>query len=276
LPPYQRKVNTVFQNYALFPNMNVWQNIAFGLQQQKMDKAATAKRVDEMIEMVQLIGFQKRKPMELSGGQQQRVAIARAVACNPDILLLDEPLGALDLKLRKQMQTELKNLHRELNKTFIYVTHDQEEALTMSDRIAVMNAGVLEQISTSEALYYAPQTKFVADFIGEANILHGTLTSASTATVAGKTVPIPTADLPKGTAITLFIRPEHITLHPQKGTLPGTLVELVFVGTNRKYIIEIAPGIRIVTTETTVDLPRFTPGQTVWVDWVTEKVHVFE
>ncbi|HRH60606.1 MAG TPA: ATP-binding cassette domain-containing protein, partial [Chitinophagaceae bacterium] len=160
VPPYRRNVNTVFQNYALFPNMTVSENVAFGLQQKKMDKASIASKVNEMLNMAQMQAFAKRKPAELSGGQQQRVAIARAVANNPLVLLLDEPLGALDLKLRKQMQFELKSLQQQLNYTFIYVTHDQEEALTMSDRIAVMHEGVIEQLGTPTEIYNHPATEF--------------------------------------------------------------------------------------------------------------------
>lgn len=169
-PPYLRNVNTVFQSYALFPHMNVFNNVAFGLVEKKMKKAEIKEKVMEALTLVQLTGFEKRMPTQISGGQKQRVAIARAIVNNPKVLLLDEPLGALDLKLRKQMQLELKHLQKKLGITFIYVTHDQEEALTMSDRIAVMNAGVMEQIGSAKEIYERPKTKFVADFIGESNI----------------------------------------------------------------------------------------------------------
>lgn len=171
--PNERNVNTVFQNYALFPHMNVFDNIAFGLVEKKVKKDEIRSRVEEMIKLVQLDGMEKRMPAQMSGGQKQRVAIARALVNRPKVLLLDEPLGALDLKLRKQMQGELKALQRRLGITFIYVTHDQEEALTMSDRIAVMNRGRLEQVGTPEEVYNHPETKFVADFIGESNIIEG-------------------------------------------------------------------------------------------------------
>jgi spermidine/putrescine transport system ATP-binding protein len=275
LQPHQRNVNTVFQNYALFPNMTVSENIAFGLHQQKKEKAAIARRVGEMLEMVRLKGCENRKPQELSGGEQQRVAIARAVACDPDILLLDEPLGSLDLRLRKQMQTELKNLHRELGKTFIYVTHDQEEALTMSDRIAVMNEGVLEQLSTSEELYYYPQTKFVADFIGEANILEGKALSADSAEILGVIVPVPVNNYPIGCDVQLFVRPEHISLSPKFGRLKGIITNMIFVGTNRKYIIEIPSGQSIIAAETTLHIPIYSLGQEIWVDWDSGKASLF-
>ena len=170
MPPYKRNVNTVFQQYALFPHMSVWDNVAFGPRSQKIDKGETAKRVNEMLEVVRLTEFARRKPSQLSGGQQQRVALARALVNYPKALLLDEPLGALDLKLRHAMQFELKRIQREVNITFVYVTHDQEEALTMSDRIAVMNAGRVEQIGTPTEIYDRPSTVFVAGFIGQANL----------------------------------------------------------------------------------------------------------
>ena len=175
VPPYKRAVNTVFQNYALFPLMNVYDNIAYGLTIRKMPKAQIKEKVTQALETVQLSGYEKRKISQLSGGQKQRVAIARALVNDPKVLLLDEPLGALDFKLRKQMQLELKRLQRQLGITFLYVTHDQEEAMTMSDRIAVMNNGVIEQLDTPELIYSAPKSKFVADFIGESNILEATV-----------------------------------------------------------------------------------------------------
>jgi len=174
--PFQRNVNTVFQNYALFPHMTVFNNVAYGLTIKKVPKPEIQERVMEMLRLVQLEGFEKRKPDELSGGQKQRVAIARALVNKPKVLLLDEPLGALDLKLRKQMQIELKRLQKKLGITFIYVTHDQEEALTMSDRIAVMHDGVLEQLDVPMEIYEHPKTKFVAGFIGESNIFDGKVT----------------------------------------------------------------------------------------------------
>ena len=171
--PYDREVNTVFQNYALFPHMTIYENVAFGLTIKKVNKIEIKQRVTEMLELVQLTGYENRKPSQLSGGQKQRVAIARALINRPKVLLLDEPLGALDMKLRKQMQFELKRLQRKLGITFIYVTHDQEEALTMSDRIAIMYGGNLEQIGTPKEIYEKPASKFVGDFIGESNIFYG-------------------------------------------------------------------------------------------------------
>ncbi|MFS8067224.1 MAG: ABC transporter ATP-binding protein, partial [Byssovorax sp.] len=175
LPPYERDVNTVFQSYALFPHMSVAENVAYGLEQKKLPRAEIQRKVKEVLAMVQMETFAARKPREMSGGQQQRVAVARAIVNNPSVVLLDEPLGALDLKLRKEMQVELKQLQRRLGMTFIYVTHDQEEALTMSDRIAVMKAGQIEQLAPPVEIYNRPRTRFVADFIGDTNLLSGTV-----------------------------------------------------------------------------------------------------
>ena len=180
LPPYKREVNTVFQNYALFPHMSIQDNVAFGLRERKVPKAEIAERVPEMLELVELKGFEKRKPTQLSGGQAQRVALARALINHPRVLLLDEPLGALDLKLRKQMQLELKRIQTEVNITFIHVTHDQEEAMTMADTIAVMNGGRIEQLGPPSELYERPRTAFVAGFLGVSNLLEGTVTTLGT------------------------------------------------------------------------------------------------
>ena len=248
LPPYKRNVNTVFQNYALFPHLNVAENIAFGLHQKKISKAEINKRVDEMLELVQMQAFKTRKPFEMSGGQQQRVAIARAIAPDPEILLLDEPLGALDLKLRKQMQFELKQLHKDLNKTFVYVTHDQEEALTMSDRIAVMNNGLIEQLSDSQTLYNQPKTKFVAGFIGEANLIPVTIENKSTFNLEGKIFSF-NHEISENSGI-LFIRPENVsfdTVHDI--SLSVTIEDVIFVGNHRKYKLVTASGQKIIKTE---------------------------
>src|SRR5512143_1325376 len=183
-PPYQRPVNTVFQSYALFPHMTIGENVAFGLQMKGVSKSAIAPRVQEALAMVRLPGYEKRKPKQLSGGQQQRVALARALVNRPEVLLLDEPLGALDLKLRKEMQLELKTLQREVGITFIYVTHDQEEALTMSDRIAVMSAGKVLQVGDSSSIYESPNSRFVADFIGDTNFITGRVHSQHGDTVS--------------------------------------------------------------------------------------------
>ena len=248
LPPYKRNVNTVFQNYALFPHLNVRENIAFGLHQQKLTKSAIEKRVDEMLELVQMEAFKTRRPFEMSGGQQQRVAIARAIAPDPEILLLDEPLGALDLKLRKQMQFELKQLHKDLNKTFVYVTHDQEEALTMSDRIAVMNNGLIEQLSDSQTLYNHPKTKFVAGFIGEANLIPVTTSTKDSFTFEGKTFSFK-HETNSNLGI-LFIRPENVSFDSvTEISLSVTIEDIIFVGNHRKYKLVTASGQKIIKTE---------------------------
>lgn len=247
-PPYKRNVNTVFQNYALFPHLNVEENIAFGLHQKKMSKSEINKRVDEMLELVQMEAFKTRKPFEMSGGQQQRVAIARAIAPDPEILLLDEPLGALDLKLRKQMQFELKQLHKDLNKTFVYVTHDQEEALTMSDRIAVMNQGIIEQLSDSQTLYNHPKTKFVAGFIGEANLIPVKTENTSSFTFEDKTFSF-NHEISSATAV-LFIRPENVSFDSVTNiSLAVTIEDVIFVGNHRKYKLVTASGQKIIKTE---------------------------
>jgi spermidine/putrescine transport system ATP-binding protein len=248
LPPYKRNVNTVFQNYALFPHLNVAENIAFGLHQKKLSKTETNKRVDEMLELVQMTAFKTRKPFEMSGGQQQRVAIARAIAPDPEILLLDEPLGALDLKLRKQMQFELKQLHKDLNKTFVYVTHDQEEALTMSDRIAVMNHGVIEQLSDSQTLYNHPKTKFVAGFIGEANLIPVNIVNKQTFSLEDKTFNF-NHEISDNKGI-LFIRPENVSFDIVHDiSLQVTIEDVIFVGNHRKYKLVTASGQKIIKTE---------------------------
>ena len=248
LPPHKRNVNTIFQNYALFPHLNVEENVAFGLQQMKMSKMEINKRVDEMLELVQMQAFKTRKPFEMSGGQQQRVAIARAIAPDPEILLLDEPLGALDLKLRKQMQFELKQLHKDLNKTFVYVTHDQEEALTMSDRIAVMNRGVIEQLSDSKTLYNHPETKFVAGFIGEANLIPVKIENKSSFTFEDKTFDFEHQNDHKEAV--LFIRPENVSFDSETDiALTATIEDVIFVGNHRKYKLVTASGQKIIKTE---------------------------
>ena len=247
--PNERNVNTVFQNYALFPHMNVFDNIAFGLVEKKVKKDEIRRRVEEMIRLVQLDGMEKRMPSQMSGGQKQRVAIARALVNRPKVLLLDEPLGALDLKLRKQMQGELKALQRRLGITFIYVTHDQEEALTMSDRIAVMNRGRLEQVGTPEEVYNHPETKFVADFIGESIIIEGyvedmTEDSIEVTMESGKAV-IPETGYRMEEMVYLCIRPENlkISTEPKEGfRFRGQVREHIFIGSTNKTMIEMPNG----------------------------------
>ncbi len=238
LPPNMRPINTVFQRYALFPHMNIYDNIAFGLKQKKTPKDEIGRKVKKVLELVDLEGFEKRSVSTLSGGQQQRVAIARALVNEPEILLLDEPLGALDLKMRKEMQIELKAMHDELGITFIYVTHDQEEALTMSDKIVVMSKGKIQQIGTPEDIYNEPQNAFVADFIGESNIFNGIMTGKKTARFAGGQF-LCVDDVAEGTAITAVIRPEDILITtPDKGQIRGRVTSVIFKGIHYEITIE--------------------------------------
>lgn len=239
LPPYQRKVNTVFQKYALFPHMNVYDNIAFGLKIKKMDKHTISKKVDEMLELVNLKGFQKRSVDSLSGGQQQRVAIARALVNQPEVLLLDEPLGALDLKLRKEMQVELKNIHKRTGITFIYVTHDQEEALTMSDTIVVMNEGRIQQIGTPQMIYNEPKNAFVADFIGESNIIKGKMLRDYSVEFADHVFECLDKGFEKDEEIDAVVRPEDIKLvSAEEGMLSGVVKSVTFKGVHYEMMIE--------------------------------------
>ncbi|WP_024833210.1 spermidine/putrescine ABC transporter ATP-binding protein [Ruminiclostridium josui] len=239
LPPYQRKVNTVFQKYALFPHMNVYENIAFGLKIKKLDKVTINKKVDEMLELVNLKGFQKRSVDSLSGGQQQRVAIARALVNQPEVLLLDEPLGALDLKLRKEMQIELKNIHKQTGITFVYVTHDQEEALTMSDTIVVMNAGSIQQIGTPQMIYNEPKNAFVADFIGESNIIKGKMIKDFTVEFANRVFECLDKGFSENEEIDVVVRPEDIKLVSEnKGMISGMVKSVTFKGVHYEMLVE--------------------------------------
>lgn len=230
-PPNKRNVNTVFQKYSLFPHLNVFDNVAFGLKLKKVPKEEIKSRVTQMLKTVDLKGYEKRSVAKLSGGQQQRVAIARALVCDPDVILLDEPLGALDLKLRKSMQLELKEIHQKTQKTFIYVTHDQEEALTMSDRVVVMNNGVIEQVGTPEDIYNEPVNAFVADFIGEANILNGTMVDDCRINILGKELECVDKGFGKNTPVDVVIRPEDIEITtPENGQLTGIVEKSTFKG----------------------------------------------
>ncbi len=238
LPPNKRPVNTVFQRYALFPHMNIFENIAFGLKLKKLPQDVIVRKVKKVLELVDLEGFEKRSVSTLSGGQQQRVAIARALVNEPEILLLDEPLGALDLKMRKEMQIELKAMHDELGITFIYVTHDQEEALTMSDQIVVMNEGKMQQIGTPEDIYNEPKNAFVADFIGESNIFNGIMTGRLRARFCGGEF-VCVDDIEEGTHINAVVRPEDVELTaPEKGIIRGTVSSVVFKGMHYEITVE--------------------------------------
>ena len=274
--PFDREVNTVFQNYALFPHMTIFENIAFGLMMKKIKKAEIKERVTEMLELVQLTGYENRKPEQLSGGQKQRVAIARALINRPKVLLLDEPLGALDLKLRKQMQVELKRLQKKLGITFLYVTHDQEEALTMSDRIAIMNGGILEQLATPEEIYEKPASKFVADFIGESNIFYGTAGKIDKDNIeviveCGEIL-TKKADVLENEIIYVLVRPEKIQMSEKQiegFSIVGTVKEHIYVGSIIKTIVILPTGKEIKINKLTGD--ALVPINThVYIHWKPE------
>ncbi len=284
-PPNKRDVNMVFQDYALFPHMTVGQNIAFGLELKGKSRSETDQRVDALLEFLQLSGFRDRTPDQLSGGQRQRVALARALAPDPKLLLLDEPLGALDAKLRTQVQVELKSIQRRTGKTFFFVTHDQEEALTMSDRIVVMNAGRVEQDGTPEDLYYRPASRFVAEFIGETNLLEGTVRGTKDGTVVidwnGRNVygAAHDGDPRPGTAVAASIRPENVICLPEAPAddraLQGRIVSKLFKG-NRTSV-----DIRIDEHDTKTITAYMDPaaadqfaGETVWVTWDKDRLAV--
>jgi spermidine/putrescine transport system ATP-binding protein len=277
-PPYKRDVNTVFQNYALFPHMTVRQNVEYGLKMKKVPKEEMKSRVDEVLRLVQMDHLADRKPRQLSGGQQQRVAIGRAIVNNPRVLLLDEPLGALDLKLRKQMQFELKHLQQRLGITFIYVTHDQEEALTMSDRICVMNNGRIEQIDVPKVIYNEPKTRFVADFIGETNLLEGQLTGENLQ-LEGEAIPTSKLNgqaLEQG-AVHVSIRPEHIILSADKNEnsiFEGTVSEKIFIGTAHKVVIKLPSGKEVAALAPAQLDDTLEDGTKVFIGWRKENLSI--
>ena len=283
LPPYRRNVNTVFQNYALFPHLTVYENVAFGLRRKKVKDGEIRRRVGEMLALVELAGFEKRKPTQVSGGQAQRIALARALINRPSVLLLDEPLGALDLKLRKQMQLELKRIQQEVGITFIYVTHDQEEAMTMSDRIAVMNRGRYEQLADPETLYERPATRFVAGFLGISNLLRGTVVEKSDRYAAVRLVDdalvrIPIAAVDGASSIEVGVRPEKIRMLTAEAAAPegfnvlaGTVRDASYVGVSTQYVIETRSGGRITVyeqnVERTIHGSLYRPGEDVQLAW---------
>jgi spermidine/putrescine transport system ATP-binding protein len=284
LPPYRRNVNTVFQNYALFPHLTIFENVAFGLRRRGVKGDEIKSRVSDMLALVQLKGFEARRPTQISGGQAQRVALARALINRPAVLLLDEPLGALDLKLRKQMQVELKRIQQEVGITFIYVTHDQEEAMTMSDRIAVMNRGHYEQLGEPEALYERPTTRFVAGFLGVSNLLparpDGTADGYAVLRLEDGTAVRAPGSLLDGAAgrISIGVRPEKIRLHelrPEQylssNHLEGTIRDASYIGVSTQYIVELRGGRRITVYEQNVARATraelWAPGQEVSMTW---------
>ena len=240
VPPYKRPVNTVFQKYALFPHLNVFENVAFGLRLKKMDEETIRRKVRDMLEVVGLKGFERRSIGQMSGGQQQRVAIARSLVNEPEILLLDEPLGALDLKLRKEMQLELKRLQREMNITFIYVTHDQEEALTMSDTVVVMNGGKVQQIGTPEDIYNEPKNAFVADFIGDSNIVDGIMEKDFLVSFGGQEFACVDRGFKPREPVQVVIRPEDVDIvPPSAGKLTGLVREVIFKGVHFEMHVDV-------------------------------------
>jgi len=283
LPPYRRNVNTVFQNYALFPHLTIFENVAFGLRRRHVEAGDIRERVAEMLSLVELSGFEKRKPSEISGGQAQRIALARALINRPEVLLLDEPLGALDLKLRKQMQVELKRIQQEVGITFIYVTHDQEEAMTMSDRIAVMNHGRYEQLGDPETLYERPATRFVAGFLGISNLLFGHVEGRD----AGygivrlrddSRLRVPAPALDGHDVVEVGVRPEKIRLHTDGATIPGahnrlvgTVMDASYVGVSTQYLVATRAGPRVTVYEQNVERASKAelraPGEEVVLTW---------
>ena len=271
-PPYERQVNTVFQKYALFPHMNVYENIAFGLKIKKMDKATIDVKVKEMLKLVALEGFEKRSIDSLSGGQQQRIAIARALVNEPKILLLDEPLGALDLKLRQEMQRELKKIQQKLGITFIFVTHDQEEALTMSDKIVVMNEGMIQQIGSPIDIYNEPENRFVANFIGESNIVEGHFIKDYLVEWHCQQFECVDKGFEEGQEVDIVLRPEDLDIvEPGRGKIAGEVVSVIFKGVHYEIMVRTEnQDYKIHTTDLTE------VGKKVDLDFWPEDIHVME
>ena len=272
LPPYKRRVNTVFQKYALFPHLNVRDNIAFGLKIAKVPRDEINKRVDRMLDLVNLSGYGKRKVDQLSGGQQQRIAIARALVNEPEVLLLDEPLGALDLKLRKEMQLELKSMQQRLGITFIYVTHDQEEALTMSDTVVVMRDGHILQIGDPKRIYDEPANAFVADFIGESNILRGTMVRDELVHFSGYDFPCVDSGFGEDVPVDVVVRPEDIMLVGEDiGQISGVVKSVLFKGVHYEMMIDV--GETTLKVHSTVMQPQ---GSRVGINIVPYNIHIMK
>jgi len=272
LPPYKRNVNTVFQKYALFPHLNVYENIAFGLKIKKMNKSLIKEKVEKALRQVNLVGYENRRIDQLSGGQQQRVAIARAIVNEPEILLLDEPLGALDLKLRQEMQYELKTLQKELGITFVYVTHDQEEALTMSDTVVVMNNGVIQQKGTPEDIYNEPVNAFVADFIGESNIVEGIMRQDGVVEIFGRVYECVDKGFAVNEKVDVVIRPEDIKLlEPSENKINGQITSCIFKGVHYETCV-MTDGFEWVIHNT----KSFTPGENVSINVDPFDIHIMK
>ena len=272
VPPHKRRINTVFQKYALFPHLNVFENVAFGLRIAKVPQKEVEQRVTEMLEIVSLKGFEKRKPDQLSGGQQQRVAIARALVNRPEVLLLDEPLGALDLRLRKDMQNELKRIQQQLGITFIYVTHDQEEALAMSETVVVMDRGRIQQIGTPEDIYNEPKNAFVADFIGESNILDGIMRADYVVEFFGRKFRCLDKGFAPDEPVDVVIRPEDVDIvPPDSGHLCGTVTSVTFKGVHYDTIVDFKGFKWLIQT---TDLHR--PGEYIGIRLTPDDIHVMK
>ncbi len=293
LPPFRRDVNTVFQNYALFPHLTIYENVAFGLRRRKIPDGEIRHQVATMLELVELPGYERRRPHQLSGGQQQRIALARALINHPRVLLLDEPLGALDLKLRKQMQIELKRIQTEVGITFIYVTHDQEEAMTMSDRIAVMRHGRIEQLGPPEDLYERPSTDFVAGFLGVSNLIEGEVAGRDDRFAAirlpdGTVLRAPSASVNGAPRVRVGVRPEKLRVLALTdesssaanglNTLDGVILDASYIGVSTQYLVEIASGQRLVVyaqnIETSGAAEAHPDGQRVRLTWRPEHTFV--
>jgi len=279
-PPYKRDVNTVFQSYALFPHLSIFENVAFGLRRKGTRGGNLRGKVEEMLDLVQLSGYGKRKPRQLSGGQQQRVALARALVNSPRVLLLDEPLGALDLKLRKEMQLFIKGLQHDVGITFIHVTHDQEEAMTMADRIAVMNDGQIEQLGTPDELYERPQTSFVASFLGISNLLDGTVSAMDGVRLDdGTTIRVPAESLRgRSGSVAVGIRPEKIRPDGQdSNVLKGVVRERAYIGVSTQYIVETRNGnITVVVLNDRPGTVPHAPGEHLALSWDPEATFVVD
>ena len=282
LPPYKRDVNTVFQSYALFPHLSIEDNVGFGLREQGVAKAERGARVGEALELVDLKGYEKRRPRQLSGGQQQRVALARALVNRPRVLLLDEPLGALDLKLRRQMQLELKRIQQEVGITFVHVTHDQEEAMTMADQIAVMNEGRIEQLGAPGELYERPRTAFVAGFLGVSNLIAGRLDGTEVVAADGSRLAV-AAEAAHGRmgAVRLGVRPEKIAIAdgdaPAGASVAGVVREFAYVGVATQYVVDTAVGeIQVFHQNTTPGLQVAQPGSRVNLTWDPQATFLVE
>jgi spermidine/putrescine transport system ATP-binding protein len=277
-PPYKRDVNTVFQSYALFPHLSIFDNVAFGLRRRGVKGGDLRGRVARMLELVQLGGFERRKPQQLSGGQQQRVALARALVNSPQVLLLDEPLGALDLKLRKEMQLFIKGLQHDLGITFIHVTHDQEEAMTMADTIAVMNAGHIEQLGTPTDLYEHPRTAFVARFLGVSNMLEGTSDGDGSVRLSDGTVVRAPAAAGRRGSVSVGIRPEKIRLgQSEENALAGEIAERSYIGVSTQYIVKTKAGsLTVYVQNADPGAGGYKPGDQVALSWSPEATFVVE